>query len=168
MFWQGGALTALILAQIFLGGLVAGLDAGMAYNTWPDMNGNWIPDGIAAMTPGWKNLTDNATTVQFVHRIAAYVVLLAVLVHAMHLTRSVPATPHVRRGWTLALLVVAQAMIGIITLVMQVPVFWALVHQLGAVVVLVFAVTHWRALRPREEFSFHTGSSALSPEHGSL
>ncbi|MEE9314823.1 MAG: COX15/CtaA family protein, partial [Rhizobiaceae bacterium] len=50
---QGGLLVALVLVQIFLGGLVAGLDAGMAFNTWPRMNGAWIPDGLWAASPPW-------------------------------------------------------------------------------------------------------------------
>lgn len=168
VFWQGGALVVLVLLQIFCGGLVAGLDAGMAYNTWPDMNGNWVPDGVMAISPAWKNLTDNAATVQFVHRLVAYLLLAAVILHALHLNRRAPSTPHQRRAWILTLLVLAQAMIGIITLVSQVPVSWALIHQLGGVIVLISATAHWRGLRPRQEFAFHTRPSALSPEHGSL
>jgi len=116
------------------------------------MNGNWVPDGVMAISPAWKNLTDNAATVQFVHRLVAYLLLAAVILHALHLNRRAPSTPHQRRAWILTLLVLAQAMIGIITLVSQVPVSWALIHQLGGVIVLISATAHWRGLRPVKNF----------------
>lgn len=56
-------------ANLSLGAFVAGLDAGLTYNTFPKMGEKWIPDDIAAITPKWRNLFENPTTVQFVHRI---------------------------------------------------------------------------------------------------
>ena len=143
---QAAGLTVLVLAQIFLGGLVAGLDAGMAYNTWPKMDGAWLPGGLLVADPVWTNFIDNAKTVQFVHRIGAYVLLAAAIAHAVHLWRTAPSGAHVKRAFLLAAVVVMQASIGVITLVMQVPFFWALLHQGWAMVILAVAVVHWRAL----------------------
>ena len=167
-FWQGGALVLLLLIQIFIGGLVAGLDAGMAYNTWPTMNGAYVPDGLFAAKPIWVNFTDNALTVQFTHRISAYVLWVATLAHAIWLLRREPVSPHANRGLVLLFLVTAQACIGIVTLVLQVPISWALIHQLGGIVVLAFATAHWRALRPSKETASIDASSSLNAVHGAV
>jgi len=143
--WQAALLFVLVLVQIFLGGLVAGLDAGMAFNTWPNMNGHFVPEGIWAIEPLWRNFVDNATTVQFVHRITAYVLWGVALLHAINLHRLVRSSTHSKRAIVLFLLITAQAVLGIITLVLQVPLEWGLLHQFGALVVLAFAVSHWRA-----------------------
>jgi cytochrome c oxidase assembly protein subunit 15 len=159
---QAGFLLVIILLQFFAGGLVAGLDAGMAYNTWPDMNGALMPHGMWAATPKWTNLTDNAITVQFVHRCLAYILLLSVFAHACWLRLQQYSGPHCRRGLILLALVTMQAVIGIVTLLLQVPLFWALGHQLGGILVLVFATIHWHALRPARR----TGH--LSPQSESV
>lgn len=145
---QAAGLAAFVLLQIFVGGLVAGLDAGMAYNTWPSMNGEMVPANIWAASPWWANLTDNAVMVQFLHRTTAYLLWAAVLIHAVILYRALPGTTHMRRAWLLFGLITVQAVMGIATLVMQVPLYWALAHQFGGVVVLAVAVAHWRALDP--------------------
>ena len=62
---RGSRLCVLVFLQIILGAFVAGLDAGMGYNTWPTMNGEFIPEGLMIMEPAWKNLFENAMTVQF-------------------------------------------------------------------------------------------------------
>ena len=139
-----GALVLLILLQIYLGALVAGLNAGFTYNTWPLMDGSFIPGGLWVMDPAWLNLFENVKTVQFVHRMVAYAVLVAVFAHMLASLKFGRGTTHASRAIVLFALVVLQAMIGISTLVMQVPLGWALMHQGGAVVVLGFAVAHWR------------------------
>ena len=60
------------LFQIYLGALVAGLDAGLSYNTWPLMDGALVPGGLLVQEPVWINLFENPKTVQFVHRCGAY------------------------------------------------------------------------------------------------
>ncbi len=75
-------LVVLVLLQIAAGGFVAGLDAGMGYNTWPKMEGAWIPEGLAVMKPAWRNLFENALTVQFQHRLLAYFILAVACWHA--------------------------------------------------------------------------------------
>ncbi|MFG1357935.1 COX15/CtaA family protein [Xanthobacter pseudotagetidis] len=133
------ALLALVLVQIFAGGLVAGLDAGMAYNTWPLMDGHLVPplEQLAAAHPFWRNLFENALTVQFNHRMIAYGIWALTLVNALA-ARSLPA-PAAGRAWLLFAAVTAQAALGIATLVHQVPIDLALAHQFGAAAVLILA-----------------------------
>lgn len=139
-----GALVLLVLFQIYLGALVAGLNAGFTYNTWPLMDGAFIPGGLWVVDPAWLNLFENVKTVQFVHRMVAYAVLIAVFAHMLAALKFGRGTTHANRAIVLFGLVLLQAMIGIATLVMQVPLGWALMHQGGAVIVLGFAVAHWR------------------------
>lgn len=133
----------LILIQIYLGALVAGMDAGLSYNTWPLMDQAAIPGGLMLQEPWWKNFFENPKMVQFVHRTFAYLVVLGALMHWMGTRRRERETAHAIRATLLLVLVLGQAMIGIITLVMQVPFGWALVHQAYALLLLMFAVAHW-------------------------
>jgi cytochrome c oxidase assembly protein subunit 15 len=138
----GALIVALVILQIFLGGLVAGLDAGMTYNTWPLMDGALIPSGLFSESPAWTNFFENILTVQFNHRLVAYLLLAVTIGHAIQAR----GTAFAASAATLALLVVAQAVLGIATLLLVVPLHMALTHQLGAVAVLGFAVLHLRAM----------------------
>lgn len=142
-----GLILGVVLLQIFAGGLVAGLDAGMAYNTWPLMDGHLIPPAtqLAAAEPFWRNLFENALTVQFDHRMIAYALWALTLLHA--LDASPTGGTVARRAWVLFALVSAQALLGILTLVHQVPLDLALTHQFGATIVLIAAVVHRAGLR---------------------
>ena len=135
-------LMLLMVVQIAAGAFVAGLDAGMTYNTWPLMDGALVPDGLGVMEPWWRNLFENALTVQFVHRTIAYVIVAYVA--ALWLWR--------RRagGWLprIAILVLLQVVLGIGTLVMQVPLSLALGHQALAFM-LAGAIVAWLADMPR-------------------
>jgi cytochrome c oxidase assembly protein subunit 15 len=142
-----GIMVFLVLFQLYLGGLVAGLNAGLSYNTWPLMDGTIVPGGLFAIDPAWRNLFENPKTVQFVHRIGAYAVLLAALWHAFSVARRERGTTHSRRAMILLLLVILQAGIGIGALLTQVDLHWALLHQAMALVVLGFATAHWRGTK---------------------
>ncbi|EUB94971.1 Heme A synthase [Rhizobium sp. CF080] len=143
--WAAGGIAFLVLFQIYLGALVAGLDAGLSYNTWPLMDGALVPGDLFVQQPWWINLFENPKTVQFVHRCGAYVLWAATLVHMIISLRLAPGSTHARRSVLLFGLVTVQAVIGISTLVMQVPLDLALTHQAAALIVLGFAVAHWRA-----------------------
>lgn len=138
------ALIVLVLLQIYLGALVAGLDAGLTYNTWPLIDGAFIPaaERLWFETPLWRNLFENILTVQFNHRMAAYVLLALAALHAVDVVRHVDHRD--ARAGALALLAVmlAQAAIGIFTLIQQVPMSLGILHQFMAVVVLTVAVVH--------------------------
>jgi cytochrome c oxidase assembly protein subunit 15 len=135
------ALFVLVLAQIYLGALVAGLDAGLTYNTWPLMDGRLVPAAadLFLLAPAWRNLFENMLTVQFDHRLLAYALWMFAVLHAVDAVRS-------RRGAGGALLlagaVTVQAAIGILTLLHQVPLSLGLLHQGMALVVLTVAVVH--------------------------
>ena len=140
-----GVITMAILVQIFLGGLVAGLDAGLAFNDWPTMDGALVPSGLLLLEPLWLNFFENPKTVQFVHRLSGYIVVLLIALNWLWSWW----TDALKGASVLLVLAIAQALIGIATLVMQVPLGWALAHQAGAIILLAAAVIHWRALSPR-------------------
>ena len=142
-----GFLLLVVLAQIFLGGLVAGLDAGMSYNDWPLMDGRVIPGDLLVIEPAWRNFFENPKTVQFVHRLGAYTLFMLALWHMIATRRRLSGTTHARRALVLFHLVLIQAAIGIAALMMQMPLHWALLHQGFALVVLGFAAAHWRGTK---------------------
>lgn len=141
---MAAAIACMALFQIYLGALVAGLHAGLTYNTWPLMDGAIVPGDLFIQQPWWINLFENPKTVQFVHRCGAYVLWALALVHMIASLRAAPNTTHARRTVLLFGLISLQALIGIFTLVWQVPFGWALAHQSCALIVLGFAVAHWR------------------------
>lgn len=143
------AIMGLVLAQIFLGGLVAGSKAGLVYNTWPSMNGMLVPHAseLFAVSPWIENFVDNLTLVQFNHRLTAYLLLALALGHALDARRTRPGSGLARRATGIASLVVAQAGLGIVTLLLAVPLWAALSHQVFAMAVLTMATVHARATR---------------------
>ncbi|MCV3209880.1 COX15/CtaA family protein [Mesorhizobium sp. YC-39] len=142
-----GFLVLLALIQIYLGGLVAGLDAGLSYNTWPLMDGKLVPGDLLLLEPAWRNFFENPKTVQFVHRIGAYTVFVVALWHMIAAHRRLPGSTHARRATLLFLIVLVQASIGIGTLMMHVPLHMALTHQGFALILLGFAAAHWRGTK---------------------
>ncbi|AWB21080.1 heme A synthase [Methylobacterium currus] len=145
------ALMALVLVQIALGGLVAGAKAGLTYNTWPLMDGGLVPGGLFSGTPWIENFVDNVALVQFNHRLTAYALLILAVLHAVDARRQAPGTGAARRATALAGLVAAQATLGIVTLLLVVPLWAALTHQVAAMLVLGMASAHARLCRaPRE------------------
>jgi cytochrome c oxidase assembly protein subunit 15 len=137
-------LLILVLAQIYLGALVAGLRAGYIYNTWPLIDGAVVPDAarLFLATPLWRNFFENTLTVQFDHRMLAYTIFVCALLHAIDVASVM------KRGWmvvsavVLALAVTLQAALGISTLLQRVPIDLALMHQAMAMLVLTIATTH--------------------------
>ena len=137
-------IVCMVFAQIYLGALVAGLDAGMTFNTWPLIDGSFVPasDRLWFETPWWRNLFENTLTVQFNHRMMAYLLAVVVILHATDVLRSVDHHDAIAGALTLVALVGIQAAIGILTLLYQVPIELALAHQAMAVVVLTIAILH--------------------------
>lgn len=142
-----GIMVLLVLCQIYLGALVAGLNAGMSYNTWPLMDGAIIPDNLFVLEPAWRNLFENPKTVQFIHRCGAYTVFLCAFAQMIFTMIRAPRTTHARRAILFFLLVTLQAALGITTLLMQVPIDLGLAHQAMAIIVLGFAAAHWRGTK---------------------
>jgi cytochrome c oxidase assembly protein subunit 15 len=145
-------ILLLIVVQIALGGLVAGLKAGYVYDTWPLIDGAFIPAGerLFYLDPPWLNFFDNHLTVQFMHRMTGYLLVMLMLVHAVDASGA--GGKSVRLGAVmLAIAGVGQAALGIATLVWNVPVTLALAHQLAAMLLLVLATLHVQGLRGSRE-----------------
>ncbi len=138
------SIVGLVLAQIFMGGIVAGLHAGLTYNTWPLMDGAVLPHGLFTQPSAVLAVFEDVTTAQFVHRLTAYALLMAVVWHGFAVARHHLWTKTVRFAMALVALVMVQATLGILTLVYVVPLPLALAHQVMAVIVLGVAVAHAR------------------------
>ena len=132
------ALTGIVVITLASGGFVAGLKAGLAYNTFPLMDGRWIPGGIFNLEPWPVNFFDNTATVQFDHRLLAILVFISI-VGLWFVARRYRLPSHLRYGMhTLLVVGVIQFALGVFTLLLYVPVPLAAVHQAGAL--LVFTV----------------------------
>jgi len=136
------ALGALLALQVLYGALVAGLDAGYAFNTWPRMAGEWLPPAPWRLDPWALNLVDNRATVQWIHRWLA-VALLAVAA-GLYLHQRRAGADLIEAAWSRAVLALlaCQGLLGVATLVLFVPLALALAHQLVALA-LVGAWTLW-------------------------
>ena len=138
------ALLVLVLAQIYLGALVAGLRAGYAYNTWPLIDGAWVPDAARLFfdTPLWRNFFENILAVQFDHRMLAYAIFVVALVHAIDVGRTVKDGGVHFGAFVLFAAIVLQIALGVATLLWVVPLSLALLHQAMAMLVLTAASVH--------------------------
>jgi len=144
---RAAILVLLIYLQVILGALVAGLRAGLGYNTWPLMDGRLVPDGLFVMSPWYLNIFENVTMVQFNHRVLAYLVFIFALYHVAKVMGRQLEDERMMHGrgsaMVLLLLIFAQGAIGIFTLLFQVPILLALFHQLGALAVFAAALHHF-------------------------
>ena len=136
-----GLLVALILLQVVLGAFVAGFKAGLTHNTWPLMDGQFIPAGLWVMSPWYLNPFENATAIQFNHRMVAYLIVACAIWQAVSLVRAddgrlAPSAMALAAG------VLAQAALGVWTLLAHVPLGLGLAHQGLAAIVTGIAVRH--------------------------
>jgi cytochrome c oxidase assembly protein subunit 15 len=161
-------LLALALLQIYLGALVAGLRAGLIYNTWPLIDGGLLPPAPQLFfgEPLWRNLFENPLTVQFDHRTVAYALWLAAVAHAVDVVRNAQGIAALRGALVLGLAVTLQAALGILTLLEQAPLALALAHQGMAMVVLTIAVVHAQRVTATVEASRSAGLG-VAPATGS-
>ncbi|MCP4933126.1 MAG: heme A synthase [bacterium] len=138
---MAGALVGLLLAQIGLGALVAGLHAGLSHNTWPFMDGDFIPGGLFLLDPMIVNLFENVLTVQFNHRMLAYVILLLAFVHGFLVIRKSDGI--IKSSAIIVLFTLLfQVVLGIAVLLLVVPFSLAFAHQALAFIALAAAVRH--------------------------
>jgi cytochrome c oxidase assembly protein subunit 15 len=143
-------LAILVLLQIYLGALVAGLDAGLVFNTWPQIDGGLIPSAerLWFESPWWRNLFENTLTVQFNHRMVAYILWIAAALQMADVIRARQGGAILNGALALACAVTLQAGIGIVTLLHQAPLPLALLHQIMGIAVLTIAVIHAEHLSP--------------------
>lgn len=155
-------LMALLLLQIYLGALVAGSGAGHAYNTWPLIDGAFIPAASSLLheTPVWRNMFENILTIQFDHRMLAYAIWLIALLHAVDAWCS-------GRERAIALLlagmVTLQAVLGIATLLLADPLELALTHQIFAVLVFTVSIVHAQRLSQGARLRVARSAAAEQP-----
>ena len=142
------AIAILLLFQIYLGALVAGLDAGLIYNTWPLIDGAIVPspERLWFIQPVWRNVFENTLTVQFDHRMVGYAIWLLAILHANDARR---ARCETSGAMVLAGAVTVQAALGVVTLLRQAPLLLALTHQVFAIVVFTIALVHAERLAHR-------------------
>jgi cytochrome c oxidase assembly protein subunit 15 len=145
--WVAGAILLLMFLQLLAGALVAGLDAGFGFNTWPLINGAFVPSGLGEAQPWVLNLFENPLTVQFDHRMLGYSVVLATILQAGWLTLRRPAPELVTSAFILICLALLQATLGVWTLLLAVPIGLGLAHQAGAILLFAAALYHlWLTL----------------------
>jgi cytochrome c oxidase assembly protein subunit 15 len=126
----------LIFLQITSGGFVAGLDAGLIYNSFPLMDGKLVPDGLFSMHPNYINFFENITTVQFMHRLLALIITINTIVFAYYINKKSDDSCLNNSVHYLIIMLVVQLSLGIITLIYSVPTLIASAHQMGAVALL--------------------------------
>ncbi|MEM8793083.1 MAG: COX15/CtaA family protein [Pseudomonadota bacterium] len=151
MLGFGGLLTAVLFLQILSGALVAGIDAGRSYVDWPLMQGDFLPPESFELQPLWRNFFENAALVQFIHRKLGYVVGILGLVFAV---RALLSSNSAMRRWGgfVGLAVLAQIVIGIVTVMHAAPLEIAIFHQAGALVLAGLLIrAKFEAAYPAEE-----------------
>jgi len=158
--WRRAAevILGLVALTILAGGFVAGLHAGLIYNTFPLMDGSFVPGGYAQLQPFMRNWFENIAAVQFDHRLLAMTALAAVLL--LWLTGRRASLPRPARLALHALLAAAalQFALGVATLLLVVPIALAAAHQAGAVLLLTAAIVLRHALR-RPEMDLARGAA---------
>jgi len=139
-------VVLIVFIMMLSGGFVAGTKAGYIINTFPTMNGQWIPSGWLNIEPAWKNLFENPVMIQFIHRGIAVLVVTAVISSFL-----IAAKQRFKTARLLLLsIMIAQVSLGISALVMRVPVALGAAHQAGAVALLAAALytAHLARKRP--------------------
>lgn len=133
--WSIICLLALFV-QIILGALVAGLDAGLVFNTFPDMNGEYLPQGIWLLEPWYRNFAENPTAAHAIHRYGAVIVtiMLGVLVAGLYQAK------YLKQSLTLAGVLLLQLILGTLTVVHAVPIALASLHQVMALILLASVI----------------------------
>lgn len=123
-----------LILQIILGAFLAGLDGGLIYNTWPDMNGKFIPTDINKIDLLKISSSSNPTVIQFYHRLVAYLIIfLLIVLNYIYYYKKIP----MNNINILNIAIFIQVLLGIITLMTGVEIKYASVHQLGSIFVLL-------------------------------
>ncbi|ALI54508.1 heme A synthase [Celeribacter marinus] len=136
LFGMSTGLLHFAFLQILLGALVAGIDAGRGYTDWPLMGGQILPPDPFELTPVWRNFFENAATVQFIHRMAGYLLFAFGIVVWLRGRKSASRAT-VRAFNAMAAMLVAQVVLGIVTVIYGAPLALGLAHQVGAVALFV-------------------------------
>jgi len=142
MRWGAFAFPILVYLQMLLGALVAGLQAGLIYNTWPSMDGRFLPEHPVFARPGWINFFENPGLAQFDHRIGAYIVAFAaIFVWGSAMRAKVSRLAHTS-AWAILVITLVQIALGIATLLNRAPILLSALHQFTALALLSAALWH--------------------------
>lgn len=136
-----GLTTGLVYLQILAGAFVAGTQSGKTYNTWPLMDGDFVPEGYGMLSPFWRNFFENTAAIQFNHRTLAYIILVTAIILWVTAMRR-----KARIGALLifSILLVWQIVLGIWTLLSVAPLNLSLLHQFSSILVFLTALWVWR------------------------
>lgn len=134
--WAAYGISGLVFVMILSGGLVSGIFAGFAYNTFPLMNGRFFPVGLYGLEPVWRSIFEDITTVQFNHRMIAYLLVIVITSFVVAAMRAGVSGRARTACFALLAMLVLQVSLGISTLLLVVPVPLAAAHQAGAVLLL--------------------------------
>lgn len=141
--WVAGGL---LILQIIWGAFVAGLDAGFIYNTFPDMNGDWVPRNMMALEPLLRNLVENPGTVQWTHRIIGTTLLIPVFIIWVK-ARNATDFKLIARIQIFSGLILLQYILGAITVLMSVPVPIGVLHQAVAMLIWISWLAIWHRIK---------------------
>jgi cytochrome c oxidase assembly protein subunit 15 len=132
-------ILVVVLLQVVYGAFTAGLKAGFAFNTFPKMNGSWLPPGFMSLSPVYKNIIENPYTVQFLHRMLGWLVTFLIIILWIPGIRkkiSDCSTQALKflTGW-----VIVQFLLGVFTLIFVIPIWLAVLHQAGAMILFLLS-----------------------------
>jgi len=143
-----GGLLVLTYLQIVAGAFVAGTKAGYTYNTWPLMDGRFVPEGYFIMSPFWRNIFESVPAIQFNHRILAYLLLAGSFTFWLKARNMAHPATRTLSGWFLVAML-WQAGLGIWTLLKVAPLNLSLLHQGSSIFVFMLGVALYRSTRIR-------------------
>ncbi|MBR9841047.1 MAG: heme A synthase [Rhodobacteraceae bacterium] len=139
LFSMGTGLMHFAFLQILLGALVAGIDAGRSYTDWPLMAGGFFPPQPFDLVPVWRNFFEDPGLVQFMHRMAGYLLFIFGVVTWLRGRKSANADTRFRFNAVMAMLLL-QVVLGITTVLYVAQLHIAITHQIGAVVLWVLII----------------------------
>lgn len=150
MTW-GGVLIIAVFLQILLGALVAGIDAGRSFPTWPSMAGEFLPSESFDYSPTWTNFFENPALVQFNHRLLGYAVFILGLIAWWSSRKSALANVRHKFSWMMTAMF-GQMVLGIVAVLHAAPMSLAITHQVGAIILFVTVIhARFAAAYPEEQ-----------------
>jgi len=148
------ALLCLLFIQLVYGAFMAGLHAATAAPTWPQINGQWVPDAMNNLSPWWRNLVDNAIAVQFIHRMMAYILFITVMIWFVKSIKIKGTFLFNKARWMPLILIIAQVILGITTVITSPDrnklVWFGVAHQLVAILFLISIIGMLYIIRSRK------------------
>ena len=145
LFLKISSFTLLVLTfiQIIFGAFMSGTRSGLTYNTWPLIDGEFIPDGLFSISVWYLNFFENPLTIHFDHRMLAYALCLILLIQFIHINKRFSGTAYKSSSLHLLAIMLYQVIVGIIAVMYQVPIIIGVLHQLGAVLLFLGVLRHF-------------------------